>query len=56
MKESYDKPRQCIKEQRYDFANKRPCSRSYGFSSNHIQVWELDHKKAEGRRIDTFEL
>ena len=44
-KESYDKPRQCIKKQRYHFANKGPCSQSYGFSSSHVWMWELDHKE-----------
>ena len=43
-KKNYDKPRQCIKKQRY-FANKGLYSESYGFSSSHIQMWELDHKQ-----------
>ena len=30
-KESYDKPRQHIKKQRYHFADKGPHSQSYGF-------------------------
>ena len=30
-KESYDKPGQCIKKQRYYFTNKDPYSQSYGF-------------------------
>ena len=30
-KESYDQPRQHIKKQRLDFANKGPSSRGYGF-------------------------
>ena len=30
-KESYDKPRQHIKKQRHHFADKGPCSQSYGF-------------------------
>ena len=34
-KKSYDKPRQHIKKQRYYFADKGPCSQSYGFSSSH---------------------
>ena len=42
---SYDKPRQCIKKQRYYFANKGLSSQSYGFCSRHVQVWELDHKE-----------
>ena len=31
-------------------------SQSYGFSSSHIWIWELDYKKAECWRIDAFEL
>ena len=30
---------------RHDFANKGPYSQSYGFSSSHVQMWELDHKE-----------
>ena len=44
-KKSYEKPRQNIKKQRNFFANKGPSSQSYGFSSNHEQMWELDHKE-----------
>ena len=35
-KKSYDKPRQHIKPQMLDFANKGPSSQSYDFSSNHV--------------------
>ena len=42
-KESYDKPRQCIKKQRHYFTNKGPYSQSYDFSSSHVRMWELDH-------------
>ena len=35
-KENYDQPRQHIKKQRHDFANKGPSSQSYGFSSGHV--------------------
>ena len=35
LKESYDKPRQCIKKQRHHFADKGTYSQSYGFSSSH---------------------
>ena len=45
-KESYDKPRQCIKKQRYHFANKGPSSQSCGFSSSLVWMWELDHKES----------
>ena len=41
-KESYNKPRQHIKNWRYHFANKVPYSQSYGFSSSHVRMWELD--------------
>ena len=34
-----------IKKQRCHFANKGPSSQSYGFSSSHDQLWELDHKE-----------
>ena len=37
-KKSYDQPRQPVKKQRHYFANKGPCSQSYGFSSSHIWV------------------
>ena len=46
-KESYDQPRQHIKKQRHYLANKLPSSQSYGFSSSHVWMCELDHKKAE---------
>ena len=39
-----NKPRQCIEKQRHHFANKGLYSQSYGFSSSHVQIWELDHK------------
>ena len=44
-KESYDQPRQHIKKQRHYFVNKGPSSQGYGFSSSHVRMWELDHKK-----------
>ena len=55
-KESYDQPRQHIKKQRHYFANRGPSSQGYGFSRSHVQMWELDYKKAEHQRIDVFEL
>ena len=44
-KKHYDKPRQHIKKQRHHFPDKGPYSLSYGFSSSHVQMWELDHKE-----------
>ena len=55
-KKSYDKLRQHIKKQRHYFADKDPSSQSDGFSSSHVWMWELDHKKAECQRIDAFQL
>ena len=37
LQKSYDKPRQCIKKQRHQFADK-------GVSS-HVWMWELDYKE-----------
>ena len=34
-----------IKKQRHHFADKSPSSQSYHFSSSHVWMWELDHKK-----------
>ena len=31
--------------QRHHFAEKGLYSQSYGFSSNHVWMWELDHKE-----------
>ena len=59
LKESYDKPRQCIKKQRYHFADKGLYSQSYGFPSSHVWMWELDHKKGwtpKKLSTGTFEL
>ena len=44
-KKSYDQPRQHIKKQRHYFADKGPSSQSYGFSSSHVWMWELDYKE-----------
>ena len=45
-KKSYDKPRQHVKNQRWYFANKGSSSQSYGFSSSHVWMWELDYKES----------
>ena len=44
-KKSYDKPRQCVKKQRHNFASKGLARQSYGFSSSHVRMWELEHKE-----------
>ena len=45
-KKSYDKPRQYVKKQRHHLANKGPYNQSYGFSSSHVQMRELDNKES----------
>ena len=44
-KKSYDKPKQHIKKQRHYFADKGLYIQSYGFSSSHVWIWELDLKE-----------
>ena len=44
-KKSYDQPRQHIKKQRHYFSIKGTPSKSCGFSSSHVWMWELDHKE-----------
>ena len=43
---SSDQPRQHIKKQRHYFADKGLPSQSYGFSSIHVWMWELDYKES----------
>ena len=45
-KKGNDKPRQYIKKQRDYFVCKGPYSQSYGFSSSHVWMWELDYKES----------
>ena len=45
-KKAYDQHRHHIKKQRHYLANKGPPSQSYGFSSSHAWMWELDYKES----------
>ena len=36
LEEKLDKPREYIKKQRHDFADKGPFNQNYGFSSSHV--------------------
>ena len=36
----------CILKSRHYFANKGPSSQSYGFSSSHVWMWEVDYKES----------
>ena len=55
-KKTYNKPRQCIKKQRHDFANKVPIVKAVVFPvvMYGCESWTI--KKAECQRIDAFEL
>ena len=44
-KDSYDKPRQCVRKQRHHFVDKGPYSQGYGLPSSHVWMWELDCKE-----------
>ena len=55
-KKSYDKSRQHIKRQKHHFANKGPNSQSYGFSSSHEWMWELDNKKGWALKNRFFQI
>ena len=55
-RKSYDKPKQHIKKQRHSFADKGLSIQSYGFSSDHVWMWELDHKESWVLMNWSFEL
>ena len=42
----YDKPRQHVKKQRHHFADKGLYNQSYGFSSSHVWMGELEYKES----------
>ena len=46
LERSYDQPRQHIKKQKHYFADKCQYSQSYGFSSSHVWMWELEYKES----------
>ena len=39
-----------IKKQRHYFANKGPSSQSFGSSSGHVWMWELDYKESRAQK------
>ena len=55
-KKSYDKPREHIKKERHHFGDKGPCSQTYGFSSSHVRMWELDHKEGWAPKNCCFQI
>ena len=54
--ESSDKPGPCVESRDITLPKKGPYSQGYGPASDHLQLWELDCKKAEHQKIDAFEL
>ena len=53
---SCDKPKQYTNKQRHHFVEKGLSGQSYGFSSSHVQMQELDYKEGWVPRIDAFDL
>ena len=53
-KKSYDQPREHTIKERHYFANKGPSSQSYGFSSSHVWMWELDYKESRAPKNGCF--
>ena len=45
-----------ISKKRHHFADKGPYSQSYGFSSSHVWMWELDHKKGWVLKNQCFQI
>ena len=46
LEEKLWKLRKCIKKQRHYSADKDLYNQSYGFSSSHVCIWDLDHKES----------
>ena len=55
LEEKLWRPRQHITKQRHHFADKGLYSQSYGFSSSHAQMWELDQKESWGLKNWCFQ-
>ena len=53
-KKIYDQPRQHSKKKRHHFASKGQSIQSYGFSSRHVWMWELDDKESRAPKIWCF--
>ena len=51
LEEKLWKPRQCIKKQRYHFADKGPHSQSYGFSSNRVLVRAGPYRRLSAKEL-----
>ena len=51
LDKSYDQPREHIKKKRHYLANKGPSSQSYGFSSSHVWVRELEYRELSTKEL-----
>ena len=56
LEEKHDQPRKNIKKQRHYLVDKGPSSQSYGFSSSHVWMWNLDYKESWAPKNWCFEL
>jgi len=45
-----------VLKSRHHFADKGPYSQSYGFSSSHTRIWELDHKEGWAPKNGCFQI
>ena len=45
-----------LKKQRHHFADKGPFSQIYGFSSSHVQIWDLDRIKGWALKNFCFQM
>ena len=52
----YLKNEQRLEKQRHHFADKGPYSQSYGFSSIHVRIWEVNHKEGRAPKNWCFRL
>jgi len=55
-KKNYHKPRKHIQKAETLLHQQNPSNQSYGFSSNHVWIWEFTIKTAECWRSDAFKL
>ena len=55
-KRSYDQTTQYIKKWRHNVGDEDPYHQSHGFSSGHVERWELDHKESWAPKSWCFQL
>ena len=53
--ENCDKPRQHTKKQRHHLNDRGAYSHSFGLSSSHVQMWELDHNEGWVQKYGCFQ-